>query len=751
MFHDVGILFSSRNLAACLSGKQSYEMMPLYEKYARQNGLRPVFFTLSDIRFHDLAVYGYIKTGHTYEKKMVPLPTVIHNRTRLSPLHDKTLKRLRRLPYTRVFNGTNYFNKWRVFRQLKTCPELVPHLPDTHRLQPTAVSLLLERHPALYLKPFAKSLGRGILRCTRLPDDKVQIRFQKNGAVYQRILTTETALPLIERVCNDRYLVQQAIALVDQNTRPIDFRVSVQKGARGQWGVTGIVAKMGVDEAIVTNVAAGGTCTAALPLLKQQFPQTYRKIFAQLKHIGIRIAKQLERDDAACADLGLDLAVDKSGHIWFIEVNGRDLRITFRHAEEYTMWHHTFKRPMEYAAYLKERQGVSLKRRPDQTSVSILTPGSLPVLDHKGGSVETVAASLAKKLTAHMEVHTIGVASKPVKGSTIGLIRISKNRNDKSTYLKRAIMHMRRFPSDVIQVENRPAFVPFVRQAFPRTRIVLSLHSVTYINRSVLSSQALRQAFSACDAIVTNSDFLKGEVQRLVPEVTDNIHRIHLGVDPNVFQPTNNKVDIRSHLRRQWNFDDSPTVLFVGRLIPQKGLHVLLEAMEHVRREIANAVLVVIGSPFYGRYIATSYVKQINHHARQMEDGIRFVPFVSPQKVQDYYTLGDILVTPSVGKEAFGLVNVEAMASGLPVIAHDVGGIGEVVENGKTGYLVQPGSSVKPLADKIITLLTDEKKRTAFGKAGRKKVEAYFTWERVAEDYRDLYHRITTDRDVTKS
>src|SRR5690554_6317541 len=114
MNRDVGILFSSANLAACLTGKKTYEVMPLYEKFARQNGLRPVFFNLKHVQIHDLTVNGYVKSGHTYVQKELPLPTVIHNRTRLSPLHDKPLARLRRIPHTEVFNGTNYFNKLQV-------------------------------------------------------------------------------------------------------------------------------------------------------------------------------------------------------------------------------------------------------------------------------------------------------------------------------------------------------------------------------------------------------------------------------------------------------------------------------------------------------------------------------------------------------------------------------------------------------------------------------------------------------------
>lgn len=741
MIHDVGILFSSANLSACLSGRASFESMHLYEKFARQYHLRPVFFSLPQIRFYDFTVDGYIKEGNRYVHKRLPLPTVIHNRTRISPAHDHPLDRLRRLPYTKVFNGTNYFNKWRVFQRLKQCEELIPHLPDTHPLQPVAVCQLLERHPSLYLKPFAKSLGRGILRCTRLSEDEVQISFQKKGAVYQRTLNQVDALPLIQHMCNKRYVVQQAIPLVHREMRPVDFRVSVQKGGEGAWGVTGIVAKMGVDRAIVTNVAAGGTCTSARPLLEELFPKTHQKIIARMKSVSLLVARQLEKADPACADLGLDLAVDQSGHVWFIEVNGRDLRITFRHAGEYAMWQRTFKRPIAYASYLKRQQGVAPSPGRKRLSVSVLTPGALPLLSDKGGSVETVAARLAQTLASRVEVRTIGTTSKPVPGNHIGLIRIPSSARHRSAYLKQAMMQMRRQPSGIIQVENRPTFVPHVRQSFSQVRLILSLHSVTYVQP--LAPHALEQIFRLSDAIVTNSDFLKREVQRLVPDTADKVHRIHLGADPSTFRPAKFRTKTRARIRSELKLGDRPTVLFIGRLIPQKGLHVLLQAMEHVRHEVPDAILVVIGSAFYGRKQETAYVKKIKKEFNTAPNDVRFVPFISPQHIQDYYTAGDVFVTPSLGKEAFGLVNVEAMACGLPVVAHDVGGIGEIVKHNETGYLVPPQDSIRPLAECIVTLLMDEGKRETFGKAGRIRVETDFTWERVATQYVSLYRKLS--------
>lgn len=375
-------------------------------------------------------------------------------------------------------------------------------------------------------------------------------------------------------------------------------------------------------------------------------------------------------------------------------------------------------------------------------SVSIVTPGTLPLLSNKSGSVETVVEHLAQKLTTTLTVRTYGVTDDTaVEGREIGLIRLPGLHGQ--SYLENVISHIRRFPTDIVQVENRPQFVLQVRPAIPQARLVLTLHSLSFLHPTLLHPSQLEQAFAACDTVVANSDYLKREVQALAPSHAHKVKRIHVGVNSRAFQPIDKTNEIREHMRTELQLGQKPTVLFVGRLLPQKGVHILLTAMENVCKQIPNATLVVVGGAFYGSNIETAYVKKLKAHPLCSQGTVRFIPFVPPQKISSYYSVGDVLVTPSIDKEAFGLVNVEAMASGLPVVAHDVGGIGEIVEHGKTGYLSQPGD-VQSLADNISRLLMDYKKRKTFGKAGRRRVELHFTWDRVAASYKNLYHSLVS-------
>lgn len=378
-------------------------------------------------------------------------------------------------------------------------------------------------------------------------------------------------------------------------------------------------------------------------------------------------------------------------------------------------------------------------------TVSIVTPGTLPLLSNKSGSVETVATHLAKKLASTLTIRTYGVTGNAtVEGREIGFTRIP--RDGTQPYLAKVIAHMHRFPTDIVQVENRPQFVLQMRQAFPQTRLVLTLHSLTYLHPSLIRQSQLEQIFGACDAIVVNSDFLKREVQALSSRHAHKVKRIHLGVDLHKFQPIDSANAIRDHMRAKLQLGNKPTVLFIGRLIPQKGLHMLLHAMEQVCQKVPHAILVVVGSAFNGSHIDTAYVKRQKNHPLCSQGNVRFTSFVPPQQIPSYYTIADVFVTPSIGKEAFGLVNIEAMACGLPVVAHNAGGISETVEHNKTGYLSQSGD-VQALADNITRLLIDHKKCEAFGKAGRRKVETHFTWENVAANYKDLYKHLLDRHD----
>ena len=206
---------------------------------------------------------------------------------------------------------------------------------------------------------------------------------------------------------------------------------------------------------------------------------------------------------------------------------------------------------------------------------------------------------------------------------------------------------------------------------------------------------------------------------------------IYNGVNLERFSPLVEK-DL---LRRQLILKDKSgyIVSYIGQLISEKGVLVFLDAAKILLRKHKDIVFPIVGSGPQMNLLQDS-AKELG-----MEQNILFLG--NRDDVEVILGASDILVCPSVWDEAFGLVIAEAMASGVPVVASNVGGIPEVIANFETGILVSPNNS-KELAKTIDELLVDEKTRKNFGVAGRKRAEEYFTIGKMAGETTKLYQEL---------
>lgn len=105
-----------------------------------------------------------------------------------------------------------------------------------------------------------------------------------------------------------------------------------------------------------------------------------------------------------------------------------------------------------------------------------------------------------------------------------------------------------------------------------------------------------------------------------------------------------------------------------------KGVHHILKAMPRITDKVPDALLVVVGAAFYGSNRTTPYVRKLHRLGKTMGETVRFVPYVPHDRIQDWFGIADVVLVPSDNREAFGLVNVEAMSCGVPVIATRAGG-----------------------------------------------------------------------------
>ena len=174
-----------------------------------------------------------------------------------------------------------------------------------------------------------------------------------------------------------------------------------------------------------------------------------------------------------------------------------------------------------------------------------------------------------------------------------------------------------------------------------------------------------------------------------------------------------------------------PHLLCVGRLIPVKGHLVLLRALAQARAQAPGLVLDIAGSgPLEPALRA--YARELG-----LGDAVRFLGFVSP--VQAAIENASAVVVPSLG-EGFGMVALEAMERGRPVIASAVGGLPEIVADEETGLVVSPGNA-EELAEAMVALASDPARAAAMGEAGRRRALESFTQERSTERIEELYLR----------
>jgi phosphatidylinositol alpha-mannosyltransferase len=179
--------------------------------------------------------------------------------------------------------------------------------------------------------------------------------------------------------------------------------------------------------------------------------------------------------------------------------------------------------------------------------------------------------------------------------------------------------------------------------------------------------------------------------------------------------------------------DGKQNILFLGRLERRKGAIYLIKAFQQVKREIPNSRLIIAGP---GTRLRKPYEKWIKNQG--LEDVI-FIGYVSEDDKPRYYKTADIYCSPATSRESFGIVLLEAMAVGKPVVASNIDGYSSVLTHGVEGLLIPPRNSDE-LARALISLLRDEPMRQQMGTKGRTSAQQY-SWERIAQRVVDFYNK----------
>ncbi|MHA0288513.1 glycogen synthase [Mycobacterium sp. C3-094] len=258
-----------------------------------------------------------------------------------------------------------------------------------------------------------------------------------------------------------------------------------------------------------------------------------------------------------------------------------------------------------------------------------------------------------------------------------------------------------------------------------------------------ISSWVEKTAVEAADAVIAVSSGMREDVLRTYPALDpDRVHVVRNGIDTDVWYPA--QPDPAESVLADLGVDPTrPIVAFVGRITRQKGVAHLVAAAHHFAPEVQ--LILCAGAPDTPEIAeeVASAVQQLS----SARTGVFWVREMLPTaKIREILSAATAFVCPSV-YEPLGIVNLEAMACGTAVVASDVGGIPEVVDDGRTGLLVHydPADAAafeRDLAEGVNSLVADPQRAATYGAAGRARCIEEFSWAQIAEQTLEIYRKV---------
>ena len=229
--------------------------------------------------------------------------------------------------------------------------------------------------------------------------------------------------------------------------------------------------------------------------------------------------------------------------------------------------------------------------------------------------------------------------------------------------------------------------------------------------------------------VIVNSNYMKSHVQGLFGLPFDKINVIPNGINLNNFTGIDRDYDFR----RQYAMDNEKIILYVGRLVYEKGIQNLISAMPKILNGYNDAKLIIAGKGGMLDELRT----QVD--SMGLSNKVYFTGYLNSKQVQKMYKCADVAVFPST-YEPFGIVALEAMLAGVPTVVSDVGGLNEIVEHGvdrMKSYSGNPNS----IADSVLSILYDAQLAQNISKKARQKVKEEFNWTKIAQDTHYVYEK----------
>jgi hypothetical protein len=359
-------LFSLGVLAVYMNSKQQLEEHSFFKQMiiaGKSLDVDVYIFTPGNVDEQNKKIYAYSfdLARNKWLRKWISYPDLFFDRARYQSVERyRQVSQFKKRNPTLPFISAPLSNKWNVHQVLVRKPNIKPFLPSTLlycRFNDLRQELL--HRSLVFLKPINGTGGRGILRIQRLPNGTYSIsgRTQSRRIIpEQRVNMPKLRSMIIQKQPNQRFIIQQGIDLRLNTDSVHDYRLLIQKNGSGEWEVTGCVGRIGPSGSVTSNLHGGGKAVPMLKLLQLWFKNQKKvtQVADDIHSFSHQLVEVLEDSYGRLCELALDIAVDRSGRVWLLEVNTKPAREVFALIGDQSTYRKAISRPIEFAKWIYE-------------------------------------------------------------------------------------------------------------------------------------------------------------------------------------------------------------------------------------------------------------------------------------------------------------------------------------------------------------------------------------------------------------
>lgn len=320
----IGLLISEKD--EDLTTSRLRKMLAYVREYSKLHGA-VVVFALDKVDTASRLIEGYcynpVKTY--WQRGIFPYPAAFYRAIGLS---KKWKNHFLAAIGDKIFNN-HYFSKWEMYQWFSKNTEIDPRIPYTRLYQAHQDVLdVLDKFKKIYIKPVLGLRGRKIVQVS-LENKAFVFKYRERGENCQATLEnlSEVSEFMQKRFNKGRYLIQQAIELLEYEGGIVDFRCVMQKNQVNSWECKAIIGRQGDKNSVVSNISSGGKAFQVLDILAKVIPSSEHNLFIlkeKMETFAVDICKALDEYGINCGTLGIDLGVDTQYRLWLIEINNRD-------------------------------------------------------------------------------------------------------------------------------------------------------------------------------------------------------------------------------------------------------------------------------------------------------------------------------------------------------------------------------------------------------------------------------------------